>query len=240
MAKIVIKGGTVNNVKGDYYHHDYSQHTTNIDCYNVTDNDIDNVNNSLWQTIYQGQDVRSTTHNQARIESAEAISSRSLLDTATQELDVELPVDGDAGEVSMAIVLARPQSLSGALERLTLDERISQPDAHSDGTSNQAIRYPGLRDLRQLIANSTSKVTGLLQGTTAPVTGASGMAVVRPAPTHPSPSGATKFDDGPKYVTIQGDYIKEDRTVYDVNINSHNVTGNSIKRSFNEREEVIG
>jgi hypothetical protein len=68
------------------------------------------------------------------------------------------------------------------------------------------------------------------------------MSAVRPTPIRASSSGTIKVDKvdkGPKHVTIQGNYTEVDRTVHELNFNSHIVANNIVENSFGEREEEI-
>lgn len=157
------------------------------------------------------------------------------------------------------------QSITAGLQCLTLnDERASQPKTSGSHTGaskfnayliisinvigylasnqDQAVRYPGLRNLRQRILNATSAVTGSLHRTTAPTIVAPDIeSATNPTPTQPLSSSATKIDEpGPKHIVIKGDYTWVDRSVHELNVNSHNVTGNVVKDSFNKKDEVIG
>lgn len=106
--------------------------------------------------------------------------------------------------------------------------------------TDQAALYPGLQDLRQRIVNATSMTASLFHGTTAPIAGAStSMSAVSPTLVHGLSSSPTKVDKGPKYITVQGNYTQVDRSVHELNINSHIVADNTVKDSFNERQEVI-
>jgi len=267
-GRIIIQGGTFTDVEGDFHHLDYSQHTTNFDAYNFIGNIIEDVNNSCPQTIYRGRNARLPRGRLAnrRVVTDTSVASDAgmsfpmnnpsqfLFNTyarpgeaypmgPSEELDIELPDDDGTEEVSTEEIRinGRPQSLAAGLERLTLsDERVSQPNtssSHTDAMSDQAILYPGLRDIRQRLVNATSMATHLLHGTTPPTTG--GMSAMSPAPIRASSSSAAKVDKGPKYVTIRGNYTQVDRSVHELNINSHMVTDNIIKDSFNEREEII-
>lgn len=312
--KVLIKGGTFNNVQGNYHYNDYTQRTTNIDSYNIIGNIIENANNSRTQMIYHEGNACPTPHgrsangrvptadasasgmnnNHARIESPESLSPpsrqpqarldennsppfsygfptmnspiqhpgqsiyvqpgevrsmrasevafiRHQIAQAIQELDAEFPAEYDAEEVSSEEISngMRSQSLSAGL---TLDEPDAASSSHADGTSDQAARYPGLRDLAQHIANTATMSTTFLHGMIAPITGASGMSAVRPTPIRASSSGTIKVDKvdkGPKHVTIQGNYTEVDRTVHELNFNSHIVANNIVENSFGEREEEI-
>lgn len=50
-TRVLVKGGEINDVQGDYHHYDYSRRITNNGSYNITGNTIHNVGNIGRQVI---------------------------------------------------------------------------------------------------------------------------------------------------------------------------------------------
>jgi len=236
-AKIKVVGGKFNNIEGNLRVVDRSRHETNFDCHNVYGNTLTDAFNTNSEKSdgqrredYAGPPPSQQPHQNSpaggRIENRDSFNMKNTQMSNAFNDNSETHYFGRVPPTNQGQGV-RPQNPQSK------DQTPNQPQ------QVESIVLPRLQHLEQKMRQTFSNPEGQPRS----------LSEVNVVPNLHRNNGDDEFDgnnepppvstssSGPTVRTIKGNYTKYDNSDHTTNISSHNVKGNTVINSFNDKSK---